>query len=665
MADALKDQQARAAEVAKYKDALQRAKAYALSGADPAQREQAKADAQEIESYLKSISSISVAPVVQQKALTPAAEVAAEMPEWKRQLTAYGGQTKLLMEGLKQIPDELSKLGAVAAINPVTGGIVAGTKIRDLVEGTTPDERLKKSYADTAELKQIMEPLPFGGKMAASVVNSLPLLAVPGANTITGAALQSAAASGMEGVTSPAQRAENAGLGLLVGGATMGGLKLAGGATKQGAQMVRPWLPGGPERIAAEDIVRMSKEPEQLLTRLAAGDQVGANIPGLTPTTAEVTKDVGIAAMNIGDNPIVTNALKQQRFANLSAVVEYLRSHGADKGKIEALEKARELASAPAYKAALATQFSPQEADTFKQLLDANVTAPGAHGFIRDAVQQLRYDKDWLSSPQMADNVKKVLDTFVFPAQNSAEAVRQGQIENARKAIVEALKTTRPAYEPARKAYAAASVPLNQAQTYNELYNKLTPALSRVDDVATPGAVDVKRITANRFAEALADPDALVRHATGRSDLNFGAVFPDGENVQPMLDVQNYLKRLADVDAMSKSLTGSTTAQNLGVNRLIQDSPIGEMIQGSIGRVLPNVMTDISRLPKSLYKGIEPVIAQKRAEYLMHPQELALALANMNIGKPAQTGFLSRMNSAKSLALSDALSDYVRATGEQ
>lgn len=211
------------------------------------------------------------------------------------------------------------------------------------------------SDADVAEAKRLDAPLMnTGAGTAGNIIGNMaalaPTMLIPGANTVTGAALINGVAGGVLTPGSAEERLQAAGFG--AGGGALGVAipKTIGAVGKAASAAAAPFSEAGRNKIIGDVMRRAAGEnADAVMARLRNPTQL---VPGSLPTAAEVADSGGIAALQRAMSAANPEAYTHRGMSNNAARVEALRGIAGDEAKMQAAIAARKAAADPLYRAA-------------------------------------------------------------------------------------------------------------------------------------------------------------------------------------------------------------------------------------------------------------------------------------------------------------------------
>lgn len=537
----------------------------------------------------------------------------------------------------------------------------AGKAFTDIGRGTGQIARsiLPKSVSDTLglptqaqidEARRLDAPLMktsagTAGAITGGVATALPTMLIPGANTVTGAALTGAAMGALQPTTENESRAKNA----LVGGLLGGGTVLAGRAVKAayqgGKALLEPFSEAGRNNIAGRTLARFADDPSAIKNVTSTPTATGA-----LPTLAEQTGDRGIAqlqdALRSAD-PQIENQIGQRLAANNAARVAALKSLTGQDG-------ARDFAAAnragtvdtmfdDAFKVRpTIDSLTPEQTKAMQSLLGR----PAIQSAIKEAQANAQNAGKNLASSDAAGSLegmhqmKLAMDDAIAKLENgtAAQVNKAASIRSAQKDLVSFMESVSPEYATARAVYRQMSKPINQMDIAAELAKR---GLSNTNDLT--GNQTIMR---NALLGAMKDEGALMRRATGR---NLGNALSDV--LEPdQLAMINAIASEADragAVASAGAGPGSATAKRMAAQNVLAQlaGPTG-LPQSWAESVL--AQTVLGKPLNVLYGGVaEPKIQQALAGAVLDPAKAQAVLdAALKAGQKLPPSMLQKLTAA-------------------
>lgn len=509
----------------------------------------------------------------------------------------------------------LYQLGA-EALNAISPSLVSNKTV----------QQLRKEADATAKRDAPLMNTKAGaaGNATGVVLSSLPMLAVPGANTYLGASLIGAASGAMAPVGTNDSRLRNIGIGagsaaggLLLGRTLVGGAK----AIKAAAQ---PFYGKGQQQIVNNMVRKFVANPQA--AELAAAR--APKVPGYRPTLAEATQDPGIAQLQrslFSANQDIANTLTTRDMENLAALKGSLSHIAGDDATRSAAVTARANAASPFYAQADVAQVPGD--DVLASLLkrpSLQAAVGRAERLAADNGESLVLSADGPNGQPVFSGkglhyLKQALDDMLDnPGATGIGKNEQGALTNNRAALLDWMDQNVPGYGQARQTFSSMSEPVNKMDVGQALYEKLTPALD--DHVAQPA------VRAANFAEALRKGDQLARKTTGLKNATLQKVL--GKDHATVNQVAEALARRSSAQSLGKAV-GSNTAQNLSGQHLV--GTLSDSLQEAIPLLrLLNGMSAGESLARPInwaLKGQDPSIQSKLAQVLLEGYNPALLAA--------------------------------------
>jgi len=183
-----------------------------------------------------------------------------------------------------------------------------------------------------------------------------------------------------------------------------------------------------------------------------------------------------------------------------------------------------------------------------------------------------------------------------------------------------------PEYGAARQAWAEGSKPISQMQVGQELMNKLQPSLVQFH----PEKVNFAQ-TGNSYANALNDVRGnLVKNSTGGIKQSLEDVMTP-QQMQTLNAIGQDLSRKSMAQSLGRG-EGSNTFQNFAMDNLASQSGMPPAVS-AIGNFLTlgqgsKLMGGLKIAGNKLYQGADDKMKQSMADYMLNPQQAALAMEN-------------------------------------
>ncbi|MEY4441027.1 MAG: Rhodoferax phage [Pseudomonadota bacterium] len=418
---------------------------------------------------------------------------------------------------------------------------------------------------------------------------------------------------------SPEDMAGGAQTGALAGAAgEVGGRVL--GATYNGAKAVLdPLTEKGRDRILKRTIDRFATDPTKVRAA-AANPQVF--VPGVTPTLAEATGDVGIAQLQRGaqaTSPDVASALAESRARQVAGYRGALDDMAGNDGKREFYDSARDWAAQQEYGRAWAggLKSTPQLDATAAELMKR----PSVQSAITEA-RTLALEKGVDITGQEGSvmglhYIKRALDDKISAANRAGNGNMADALKDTKDQLVSYLTEASPAYGEALNTYRAMSRPINQMDVAQTLRDKAIPALSDFSEGS------LARVNANSYANALRNADTTARQATGMQGAKLANIMEPAQ-MQTIEGIGKDMARYATSQEAGR-VAGSPTAQYLGAQNVLRQfmGPLG-LPQSAADSMLGRVAAGLLDLP---FKMTQSQTEQLLARALTDPKVAAKILA--------------------------------------
>lgn len=489
-----------------------------------------------------------------------------------------------------------------------------GKGMTDVVRGAGQMVGLGPTAEETKETRRLDAPLMdsgagMAGNLVGNVAVAAPTAFIPGANTLTGAALIGGGLGAMQPVESGTERAMNAGVGAVLSPLTLAGgrsIVRAGRAVKAAAD---PMTEAGQARIIGDLLRRSAGENADDAMRAMQGAQ--PLLPGSQPTAAQVAGSGGIAALERAATQANPEAYAARGVEQNIARLNALRAIAGNDAQMQAAVTAREAAAGPLYQAAREQGIDPAMAKAMQPQIQ-NLMERMPSGALERAKEIARVQGESFTdagSISGLHSVKKAIDDMLSnTADNGMGTISRRGLQQFQGDLLSTMDELSPLYAQGRQAFAEKSAPINQMEVGRALLNKLEPAL-------TQGNLPV-RMNAESFARALRDGDALAQHATGFKGATLaGTMSP--EQMATLNALRDDLARSATAQNLGRGV-GSNTFQNLSQENLMNAAGISSLPQ-LLSR--PVQMTNYAL--RSVYSSANEEMKQRLAQALLNPQETA------------------------------------------
>lgn len=435
-------------------------------------------------------------------------------------------------------------------------------------------------------------------------------LNVAGRTGLGGAATRVAGGALTGGVTAGLVNPSDAGTGAIIGGVlpvlAKTGAGVSRSATRGAKSLLEPLYEGGREKIVGRTLREFSGDQvDNAIRNLQEAKEI---VPGSLPTVGEASGVPSLAALQrsaINTSPEVVNATTARAAANNQARVDALEAIAGDSVTRQAADEARSAAYDAAYGAARGQ--TAQKIEPTKALRDL-AERPAMKGFISTA-KRLAADKG-----QKIDNPLESIDGLhyvklaVDDALSASPANALGRNQKAavmdiKEKLLEEMDRISPAYGEARRAYQAASRPINQMDVGTELLSAISPLTGRLQPA--------------QYARKLSDQTA--KKATGFNQATLAGVM-EPEQLAALNAIRDDLAR-AEFAQTAGRAPGSNTAQNLAYSNMLNQFGVPDFLRGMpAGQLLGGVA---SRAGDVVYGKANQQVAGLLAEAMLNPQEAA------------------------------------------
>lgn len=470
---------------------------------------------------------------------------------------------------------------ALGAAAPILG--VAQLMARNPVSRALgQDKYLDEKLAQLEEMKKAggAEGFDFAG-LAGNVLSpaSLATMKLPIAQSAGGRVAQGVSIGGSFGAASPvtggdydSTKAQQIGVGAMLGGGIPAGIEGVGKGVRAIRNLVDPWLPGGVDRAVGRTGNAAAGDRRDAV--IAALERTRQIVPGSRPTAGEAATDAGSAEF-AGLQRVATGRKPSEYVAreaeNESARKAAITAIGKDKAALDVAEGMRAGNAVQNYEAAYksATRADPELAKLAK------------NPYFQDALPEatkLAESKGITAKTDLTEFlhlVKIGLDTQLKKTGDSAlSRTAQREVAGVKESLLAWLAKKNPDYEKARAAFAADSAPINQMKVGQELERALTSPLGTTERAAT-------------FANAIRQAPQTLKRATGNPRYQeLGDVLEPGQT-QAVGNVLADLQRSSQYEQLAKA--GIEKARDL-VGQVAPSAPAAGMFNPkySVARALIN-----------------------------------------------------------------------------
>ena len=411
----------------------------------------------------------------------------------------------------------------------------------------------------------------------------------------------------------PENMGEGATYGALAGGLgeTLG--RVGAAAYNGGKAVLDPLSEQGRQRILKRTMERFAQDPSKVSAGLANPEVF---VPGVTPTLAEATGDVGLAQLQRGSasaSPNVATALDAARKSQVAGYRNALNKIAGDDAAMTTAIKARDNAADVLYGkafeadalrrgvAGMQNQAASPFAGVGVQSAAQDLATPELRALMqrptfKSATEQAKLlagDKginlgNPVESLQGLHYTKLALDDMTQPGAQTAMGRNANAAANEIRGLLAGeLEKVSPSYQAARQVYGDMSRPINQMDIAAALRDKAMPALTDF----TP---ELARTNANSYASALRNADDFAAKTTGFKGAKMADIMEPSQ-MQTLEGIGKDMGRYAAAQEAAR-IPGSPTAQNLGAQNILRqfmgplglphsaaDSAIGRTASGLLG----------------------------------------------------------------------------------
>lgn len=466
------------------------------------------------------------------------------------------------------------------------------------------------------------------GNLTGNVAQLVPTAFIPGANTLAGAGTIGALAGLLQPSTSTGETAANVGLGGVLGPTGLLAGRGVAGAYGLGRGLLEPFLPQGPQRIAARALQGFAGSPQDAADAAFNLTRPQKFLTGLEPTTAELAQNPGLSQLQrtLQNNPQFLTDLTNRTQANRGVMTGALRNIAGTEGDMDVALAARAKDTKPLYETAAQVQV-PADAK-----LAALLQRPSMKEAVANA-QRIAEESghDFMPGGKLSGSdvqaIKQSLaDAINTGPQRGIGANQLHQVRGTSNAFNDWVAANVPELKVADAEFAAKSAPINQMAVGTELSNKLIPALN---DFGNAGGLN-----ANNFAAAVRNGDQLAASTTGFK----GATLANTLSPQHMQTIQQVGEQLARTAGTNVGrATGSNTAQNLigedfmrrilgplGLPKTLASSVIAKTLSRPVDFMAKMAEPDITGLLQQA--ALDPKVAAGLLQQVTNNPTLARAL---------------------------------------
>jgi hypothetical protein len=480
----------------------------------------------------------------------------------------------------------------------------------DLITGSKPEDAI-------AEARQVDAPLMATtsgkvGNVLGKVAIALPATMIPGANTLTGAALIGGAQGFLEPTTADESVGKNMLMGAAAGGAGYGATKVIGAGYRAGKAAIEPFYEAGKQRIIGRALnTAAGQEAPTVANRLAGQNVI---VPGSLPTVGQAAENPGVAALEraaTANTPSVTNAVADRLAAQNSARVNVLQDLAGSGGARDFAAANRDATANQLYTAARANGINPAALTPEAQANMAAMQARIPANVLADANQLAQIQgmpKDNSTAVAGLHYVKQALDDAIASAKASGNATRARALTGLQQDFLGGLDNLSPDYAAARGTYAAMSRPVNQMDVAQELLNR---SVNPLTGTLQPAA----------YARALSDQAA--QRATGFQGATLANTL-EPEQLNTLQAILKDVQRATAANNVGRGV-GSDTVQKLAYTNVLDQAGVPtflrELAPAQVGGNL------LARGADVVYGRQNRELGNRLAELMLNPEGASQAMS--------------------------------------
>lgn len=500
--------------------------------------------------------------------------------------------------------------------SPVVGALQVGANIGDwIAEKTGSDPVFGKWIAEQVKgydeaKKRGMAALGVTGPdmmgvVGAAVTGGLALKNVAPAATYLGKVAQGGAVGAVAGATTPSstpgisETGKQAAVGAVLGGAVPAVTPIL----KAGYHVIEPMFDKGQAAIKQRALVEAAGDRGQQVLN-ALRDPKQNIVPGSLPTAGEAAVPAGsveFSALQKSASKVPGTASEYLARAdsNKTAQIKQLRTVGRTEADLVAAEASRDANALVNYAAANNAGIDQGMAAALKPQIQDLMTRPVMLKLKKDTVKWAADNS--IATPNFGsveglDYLKKSLDRQIKAAAAGNDAKAAADLVTLMKNkedLLFLLKDIAPAYDSARAAFAAQSVPVNQMRVGQYLENKLVPALG-----------EDGKLRAASFAGAVKDaPGTIRRSLDGSPRFEKLTSVLDKPQMDAVQSVVDDLARGAKFEDMAKFGGSTANAMSLAT----------ESIGGGGSGKLPGLLSRAAAVANMLIARAEGRLDKKLA----------------------------------------------------
>lgn len=479
------------------------------------------------------------------------------------------------------------------------------------------------SRDDVAEMQKRDAPLMktregFWGNVAGNAAAFLPTAFIPGANTMSGAALIGAGTGLAAPSSSTKQTLTNVGVGTVAGPAAIAVGRGLGALYEGGKSLFAPFFQSGQDKIAADLLRASATNPAQAAKNMQSATVL---VPGSLPTAAQVAKDPGIAQLErtIAANPEMAAALQARYAAQRAARGGSIKALAGTDDFYQGIKTGRSVFGNEDYAKAFAAGVDPDMAKALAPQIQNLMERPSmqqAQAVAKRLAAEEGINLTETGSLQGLDWLKKALDNQISIAKNRGAGIGSADLRalmQTKNDLMLTLEQLSPLYKAANDNYAKASKQIAGMDVARSLQDKfVSPSAAYGNTAKEQGAA---------YQRALSQATDSVKNIT-KMDQPISAVLPT-KDIAGFEAVAMDLARKQFAEEAGRAV-GSPTAQNM-----ISQNVLRRML-GPTG--LPQSWAESTML-NTLLRPVEfagklgtPKIQNRLADLMLTPEEAARVL---------------------------------------
>jgi hypothetical protein len=378
---------------------------------------------------------------------------------------------------------------------------------------------------------------------------------------------------------------------------------IASQAAGRGAkEAVRPFTEAGREVIAGNVLRQLSRDPEAAIRNLEAYQ---APVPGYQPTTAQASRDVGLAAAIPPVRGLdVTGKMTEQAMQANKARMSVLDRLAKQKEDVDAAIAKRNEVTAPLRESAFANasvtpeQFSSNIANVDDVISGILASPAGKRGTVEKAMNFARQGISKASTPQELYEVRKDLRDAaqgLLDKDGSAYRLAKGQLEQVIRAVDNEIESVAPGYADYLRKFAQASKGIERLEAAQQFRGKVLTTTPMISD---PGNVSEYLISQPKFVNAI----RAAEKDTNLSKTQLAVLRKVGQ----------------DLDEATTRVTqepGSNTFRNLSVANVM-----GGIVGRSMFGDMPQALQKVAAPMNWLYNGTDDAIREVIVDAMLDPK---------------------------------------------